>query len=95
MRPNNLVMWEAIKKYSENGCRSLDFGRTELDHKGLLQFKNGWASKKGEIYYYTYNLHKKKFITKKPKIKSSYYIFKVMPILLLKLVGSVLYRHIG
>ena len=29
LRPNNLVMWEAIKWYSQNGYKSICFGRTE------------------------------------------------------------------
>jgi lipid II:glycine glycyltransferase (peptidoglycan interpeptide bridge formation enzyme) len=41
LRANNLVMWEAIKWYSQNGYRSLCFGRTEPENQGLLQFKSG------------------------------------------------------
>lgn len=95
LRPNNLVMWEAIKKYSQNGSKSFVFGRTDLDHKGLLQFKRGWGTKEGKIHYYNYDLQKKKFINKYPKVKSSYSIFRAMPMPLLKLIGRVLYRHIG
>ncbi len=36
LRANNLVMWEAIKWYAQNGCKSFNFGRTEPDHKGLF-----------------------------------------------------------
>jgi hypothetical protein len=95
MRPNNLVMWEAIKTYSQNGSRSFDFGRTDLDHKGLLQFKKGWGTTEGQIHYYNYDLQKKAFVSKYPKIKSSYPVFKAMPMPLLKLIGRVLYRHVG
>ena len=35
LRPNNLVMWEAIKWHCQNGIKTFDFGRTELKHKGL------------------------------------------------------------
>jgi hypothetical protein len=95
LRPNNLVMWEAIKAYSKNGAKTFDFGRTELDHKGLMQFKRGWGTKEGQIHYYHYDIPNHYFIKKYPKIKSSYFIFNKMPIPLLKLVGRVLYRHIA
>ena len=95
LRPNNLVLWESIKLYTQNGSRSYDFGRTDLDHKGLLQFKRGWGTEEGVIHYYNFDLKSQEFVTKYPKIKSSYAIFKKMPIPLLKLIGRVLYRHIG
>ncbi len=95
LRANNLVMWEAIKHFSENDCKTFDFGRTDLDHKGLLQFKRGWGTKEGTLHYYNYDLSKKQFVTKYPRIKTSYPIFKNMPMPLLKLVGRVLYRHIA
>ena len=95
LRPNNLVMWEAIKIYSQNGCNSFDFGRTDLDHKGLLQFKRGWGTQEDTIHYYNYDLVKGEFVNRYPKIKSSYSIFKHMPMPLLKLVGRVLYKHVG
>jgi hypothetical protein len=95
LRPNNLVMWEAIKFYSQNGYKTFDFGRTDLDHKGLLQFKRGWGTIEDTIHYYNYDLSKNRFVTNYPRIKTSYPIFKKMPIPLLKLIGRILYRHIG
>ncbi len=44
LRPNNLVMWEAIKWYSMNGFTSFSFGRTDPDAEGLKQFKSGWGT---------------------------------------------------
>ena len=88
-------MWEAIKHFSKNGCRTFDFGRTDLDHKGLLQFKRGWGTTEGTLHYYNYDLSRKKFVTKYPRIKTSYRIFRNMPMPLLKLAGRILYKHIG
>ena len=95
LRANNLVMWEAIRSYAAEGTTLLNLGRTELDHKGLLQFKRGWGTKEGQIHYYNYDIAKRQFVKKYPKIKSSYTLFKKMPIPLLKLVGRVLYRHMA
>ena len=41
LRPNNLVMWEAIRWCIQDGYTSLSLGRTDLDDEGLRQFKNG------------------------------------------------------
>jgi hypothetical protein len=93
---NNLIMWEAIKWYTRNGYNSLCFGRTEIENKGLLQFKNGWGANEHLIHYYKYDLIKDSFIRDSSKISGVHNsIFKNTPIPLLKLTGSLLYRHMG
>jgi len=94
-RPNNLVMWEAIKWFNQNGFKSFNFGRSELDHEGLLQFKRGWGTREETINYYKYNLVKKAFIKDTSGIKSSYAFFQKLPLPLLKLTGHLFYRHVG
>jgi Acetyltransferase (GNAT) domain len=95
LRPNNLVMWEAIKRHCQNGFSAFNFGRTELKHKGLLQFKRGWGTKEEILNYYRYDLKQNCYVTKKYGIKSSYNFFKIMPAPILRLAGNILYRHVG
>ena len=95
LRPNNLVMWEAIKWYAQNGFRSFSFGRTEPENTGLLQFKRGWGAKEKKISYYKYNIKENTFIKEHSKVKSSYKLFKIMPVPILRLTGKLLYRHVG
>jgi lipid II:glycine glycyltransferase (peptidoglycan interpeptide bridge formation enzyme) len=45
LRPNNLVMWQAVKWCCDNGLKRMSFGRTAMDNRGLLQFKHGWGTK--------------------------------------------------
>jgi len=95
LRPNNLVMWEAIKWYAQNGFRSFSFGRTEPENKGLIQFKRGWGTGEETIYYYKYDLKKDAYVKNSSTIKSSYTVFNRLPLPLLKLTGRMLYRHVG
>jgi CelD/BcsL family acetyltransferase involved in cellulose biosynthesis len=44
LRPNNLVMWRAMEWGSANGCRTLDFGKTDTDNVGLRRFKSSWGA---------------------------------------------------
>jgi len=62
LRANNLVMWEAIRWYSQNGYKSLCFGRTEPENQGLIQFKSGWGATEQPIHYYRYDLRKGSFV---------------------------------
>jgi CelD/BcsL family acetyltransferase involved in cellulose biosynthesis len=51
LRPNNLVMWEAINWACEHRYRQLDFGRTELDNRGLREFKSRWGAHELPLMY--------------------------------------------
>lgn len=51
LRPNHLVMWEAIRWSCENGFHTFSFGRSDLDNKGLRDFKNGWGTHEEELRY--------------------------------------------
>ncbi len=96
LRPNNLVMWKAIKWYLMNRFRRFSFGRTEPNTKGQKQFKTGWETSETIIKYYAYDLRKGDFITKKPLVSGIHNnVFRVMPIPLLKFAGSLLYKHMG
>ncbi len=44
LRPNNLVMWEAMKRYAGEGFMGLHLGRTSLANEGLRRFKLGFGA---------------------------------------------------
>ena len=95
LRPNNLIMWNAIKRSLQQGFRYFHFGRTDPGNEGLLQFKRGWGVDESDLCYFEYSLKEKRFITKNAKLKSSYGVFSKMPLPLLKLSGRILYRYVG
>lgn len=96
LRANNLVMWETIKWSADQGFAKLCFGRTEPENKGLMQFKAGWGAKAYKIYYYRYDLQKNVFTANpsdiNPLLKK---IFSRLPIPVLRMLGRILYRHMG
>jgi len=96
LRANNLVMWEAIKWYAQRGCRSLCLGRTEMENEGLRRFKIGWGTEERILNYYRYDLRRDAFVAQTQVVRNAYHhVFRVMPIPLLRLCGSALYKHIG
>jgi CelD/BcsL family acetyltransferase involved in cellulose biosynthesis len=96
LRASNLVMWRAIQWGCDHGYRALCLGRTEPGNEGLRQFKAGWGARERLIRYYRYDLRKGAFI-KAPSIVNPLYrkIFGKLPIPVLNLLGSILYRHMG
>jgi lipid II:glycine glycyltransferase (peptidoglycan interpeptide bridge formation enzyme) len=96
LRPNDLLMWSAIREYCRNGSKTFCFGRTEPNNEGLRHFKNGWGTKEKMVHYYRYDIGKKEFI----KEQSSHSgittaIFRMTPLFVSRWLGRVLYRHVG
>lgn len=96
LRANNLVMWEAIKWYCQNGYKSLCLGRTEPENQGLIQFKSGWGTTEQPINYYRYDLSKGSFVRGSSKVTGLHNkIFRNLPIPISNKIGALLYKHIG
>jgi len=96
LRANNLVMWEAIKWSAAQGFKQMTLGRTEPEHKGLMQFKAGWGAKTYRICYYKYDLKQNAFVSESGSIHPVMNnIFSKLPPFALRTLGSILYRHMG
>jgi hypothetical protein len=96
LRPNNLVMWEGIRESMRRGCSRFSFGRTEEGNEGLLQFKRGWGTKEERVSYHRYDLSRNAFEAETLGVKGFHNrIFGMTPIPVLRLLGSVLYKHLG
>jgi len=96
LRPNNLVMWEAVRWYRERGFKSLSLGRTEIENHGLRQFKLALGAEEYPIVYYRYDLKSGSFV-KEPEKVSAFQtnILNKLPVFMLKIIGNVYYRHAG
>ncbi len=96
LRGNHLVMWEAIRKYTNEGYEEFDFGRTEINHEGLRRFKLGFNTEERLIYTSRYDLKSQSFISSETKTHGFYnHLFNKTPIFILKIIGNTFYRHIG
>jgi len=96
LRAINLVIWKAIQWYAGRGCSTLSFGRTEFDAAGLRQFKTGWGVQERILKYYRYDFKENRFTGDCSAANERFYpIFHALPMPLLKMVGTILYRHVG
>ena len=51
VRPNDLVIWNAIVAAKERGLNRLDFGLSDLDQDGLVRYKRKYASEEKTITF--------------------------------------------
>lgn len=96
LRPNDLVMWEAIRWYRSGGFRTLSLGRTEHHHEGLRRYKIAWGVKEQEKPYYRYDFAAAGFVrARAAEAGVSATVFRHLPVGISRLIGSALYRHVA
>jgi CelD/BcsL family acetyltransferase involved in cellulose biosynthesis len=94
--PNNLLMAEAIRWHCEHGFKRLDFGRTEIENKGLREFKRSWGAEELPLSY-TYLSRSSPQARTAPSLRERVMstTIKRSPAFVGRLAGEVLYRHAG
>lgn len=96
MRPNNFVMWHAIRHCLDLGMAELHLGRTSLNNGGLRRFKLGLGSREETLFYFKYDFVKQTFVGGIDRAKSwANYFFGLLPLPLLRLSGRLLYPHLS
>jgi CelD/BcsL family acetyltransferase involved in cellulose biosynthesis len=93
-RPNHGIMWDAIRWAGGEGCRVLDFGRSDLDGEGLIKFKRGWATEESDLRYFRTSAVATGKTSAGP-LEMLKPVFQRLPIPVLKVIGKVLYEHVG
>lgn len=95
-RANNLLMWESIKNFCREGYTQICLGITETNNEGLIQYKNGWTSNVARVNMLKYDILKGRFVRFDSQVKGSYNaLFRAMPLPLLRLSGTILYKYMG
>ncbi len=92
---NQTLIWESIKLAHADGARYLDFGRSALGNKSLIEFKERWSAKGFTLSTYYY--------PKRPPLNTEESMARQilnrvnrhLPNSLLKLEGRLLYPHLG
>jgi hypothetical protein len=96
LRPNDLVMWGAIKHFASRGFVSLDFGRSSTTNEGLRRFKSGFGARETTLEYHRYDFRSGGFGKDTDRAESWVnQIFSRTPVPVLRWLGSRLYPHLS
>lgn len=96
LRPNNLVMWQTMKRYAERGVTRLHLGRTSLGNEGLRRFKLGFGAREKRVDYYRYDFRQRKFVTSIDRADGWVNnVFRCFPPPLFRLAGRILYPNLS
>jgi lipid II:glycine glycyltransferase (peptidoglycan interpeptide bridge formation enzyme) len=92
----HLVMREGFRQCRDAGVERLDFGRTDPANEGLRRYKRGFGGEEYDIPYYRYSYRERAFVTVPPRETGPHNaVFRVLPVCVLRWIGSVLYRHVA
>ena len=96
-RPNHGIMWDAMQYGIAEQVRVLDFGRSDLDGEGLIKFKRGWGTVETDIAYARVGTQGKRAAggAGGGALDRLQPLIQRMPVPVLKVIGQVLYEHVG
>jgi hypothetical protein len=95
LRGNDLVMWEAIKFLTHEGCSELHLGRTALESEGLRRFKLGWSANEERLDYFRFDTRANSWLNiQGPPGTLHKKVFGRLPPTLNKLAGAIIYPHL-
>jgi len=99
-RFNNLgatpwLLWRAIAAAKSDGASEFDMGRTEEDNTGLLAFKNHWVPQPKRLVYLRFPEALPLDSAGNWKLRMAKRGFSLMPMQVLRIIGGLIYRHIG
>lgn len=96
LRPNNLVLWQGIRRCSELGFSTLDLGRTSLDNEGLRRFKLGLGGEERLIHYVRQDLRSGSIVLTPDRAQGWHNrVFRRIPKFISRILGTILYRFVA
>jgi CelD/BcsL family acetyltransferase involved in cellulose biosynthesis len=98
LRPNNILLWEAIKLSVVRGCSTLDLGRCDEDNEGLRRFKLLWGSEERRLRYYTHaspGASPGGIMSSAPSRAVLSFVVKYAPPSALRGIGAAVYHNFG
>jgi lipid II:glycine glycyltransferase (peptidoglycan interpeptide bridge formation enzyme) len=94
-RPNQGVMWTAIRELVKSGCEDLQFGRTSTADEGLARFKLSWGSVSQPISYYRFISQSGNWMkSDRNPAESHPLIFGHLPVICNRIAGRLIYPHL-
>jgi Acetyltransferase (GNAT) domain len=89
------LLWKSIAAAQSNGANEFDLGRTEEHNAGLLAFKNHWVPRPKRLVYWQFPFISSLDSANAWKLNLAKRVFSYMPDKLLRIIGELIYRHIG
>ncbi len=92
LHPNYLLSWETIRRGNASGYHTFDFGRSDINNTGLRYYKNQWKYEEKPLTY--------SYLGYEPREENrlmdlSAVVIRHSPMWVCRIIGELLYRHVG
>lgn len=90
-----MLFWKLIQESKAAGADTIDLGRCDMEHRGLMVFKDRLGASKRYLNYYRYtnqNVHGRSAV---PGLLTNLSNMFHLPDSVLSTAGKMLYRHLG
>ena len=89
------LLWKTIVEAKAAGLTCLDLGRSDVDNSGLIAFKDRWGAKSSKLAYLRWSRKQASNVAGRHSSRMIKQVFAMMPDVVLKTMGRILYRHVG
>lgn len=90
-----LLLWRAIEDAKAKDLFELDFGRSDKEDTGLIEYKERWGAKRSRTGYFRFSPSHTPPPRWSAPLQNPSPIVSYIPTNVLQLTGRVLYRHFG
>jgi len=88
-------MWYGIQFLARNGAEKLHFGRTERENDGLRRFKLSWDTQEETLDYFRFDPSGQQSLAPaRPDSGFHTKIFGILPLMINRRAGSMIYPHL-
>jgi lipid II:glycine glycyltransferase (peptidoglycan interpeptide bridge formation enzyme) len=89
------LFWKLIEESKAEGAEEIDFGRTDTDNQGLVQFKDRLGSNRRRLNYLRYAERECERAVASSELPGARALCSALPDALSSRAGRLVYRHIG
>jgi lipid II:glycine glycyltransferase (peptidoglycan interpeptide bridge formation enzyme) len=89
------LFWKMIEESKNEGAEQIDFGRTDLDHAGLIAFKDHFGATRRRLTYLRYPPEAAAASNIPTGLGFARRLFRVLPDFAAAGLGRIAYRHFG
>jgi hypothetical protein len=89
------VLWNAIEDAKRNGFTEFDFGRSDADNLGLIEFKRRWGTQESELLYGRQQTRRPRETVNNAIERVARIVVSRTPTEVLLALSRTFYRHLG
>jgi len=89
------LFWKLIEESKAEGAEQIDFGRTDFDNPGLIEFKDRFGAVRSKLTYLRYPKSEGTSWVRSPHLAKVKSLFASFPDGLMSSMGNIVYRHVA